>query len=530
MATENFATLLEMEENILRIQKDTITKAVLKEIKRDFVLLDVGYKNESPVDKKEFINSKGEFPYVVGDEVDVYVEEIDDGNGEMILSHTKCKELGAWDKINKSLKENMIVKAYVEKVVRGGLLVNIDGMGGFLPNSLVEKHPVSEREVKDFTKYLNQTIEVKVIKIVDETKAYFVSRKSVIDNISHNTEEIMKSLKVGDKVNAVAKNITDYGVFFEIGGVDGLLHITDMSWKRIDSPHSMFKLGDTVELKITKIDPNSGKISLSLKELDDTPWVNLVQNHKEGDVVAGQVSKITDYGVFVNLDIGLEGLIHNTELDWNNKNASPYDFFEVGQKVSTKIVEIDNNKHRVSLSFKRMENNPWDTFAVKNSAGNKVKGVIKSVSDAGLVVNLGGQIEGLVPVENCSWNPRFEVLSNFKSGNSIEVVIKSIEPMKERVTLSLKDLQKDPMSDYQKNHSVGDKVSGKVVDVSIKNITIQLSEEIYGQIKHAEAGVGYESLKDNFKVGEEVSAKIVGFSGKYVNVSLKELVKDFNSK
>lgn len=528
MAIENFETLL--NEYSFGIKKDSIINAVIVEVKRDLVILDLGFKSVSPVDKKEFLTSGGEFPYNRGDEVEVYVEEIDDGTGEMVLSRSRCKEISAWDKINKSLKDNVIVKAYVEKVVRGGLLVNIDGMGGFLPNSLVEKHPVPEKEAKEFTKYLNQVIEVKVIKIVEDTKAYFVSRKSVLENTNHNTEEIMKNLNVGSVVKAIVKNITDYGVFCEIGGVDGLLHITDMSWKRIDTPHSMFKLGDAVDLKITKIDPNNGKISLSLKELNDSPWVNLVQNHKEGDVVKGVVSKVTDYGAFVNLDIGLEGLIHNTELDWNNKNASSYEKFEVGQEVSTKIVEIDNNKHRVSLSYKRMESNPWETFGNENAVGDKVSCVVKSVNDAGVIVNLGNQIEGLIPVENCSWNPRFEIAATFKAGNSVEAVIKTLEPMKERLILSIKDLQKDPLVDFQKTHKVGSKVRGTVVDVSIKNITLKLSENIFGQIKHAEAGVGYESLKDNFKVGEEVDSKIVGFSNKYVNLSLKELVKDFNEK
>ncbi len=518
--TENFAQLL--NDYTFDITEGQVIDAIITEVKRDIVVVDINFKGESVIAKSEFLDINGKFNFNEGDTIKVFVDKLDNGEGEIVLSYSKYKEMQQWKYLHKAFKENTPIKAKGEKAIRGGIIVSLDGVPGFLPNSLVDTKPV-----RDLEQFVNQVFEVKIIKIDEDDKAILVSRKAVFSENQESPQQILSKITEGSIVKGSVKNITEYGVFVDLGGVDGLLHITDISWARIDNPFDLFQMGQEVSLLVSKFDPKTKKISLSLKALDNTPWTGFVSEHKVGDIIDCKVVKVADYGCFVIINNNLDGLIHNTELSWSEKNAVPSDHLTEGQNTKAQIIEIDHEKCRVSLSLKRVENNPWDNFSKEHQIGDKVEAVVKSLNDFGVVVELENGCEATIPSEYTSWNPRERFSTpNLKVGDKVKTVLKECNPIKERIQLSIRDLTKDPLVKYQDSNPVGTVVDGKIVEVSNKNLTVQIADDIFGLVKNVDAGIAQtDTLKSLFKVGEEIRAKITGLNGRYVNLSIRDLLK-----
>lgn len=518
--SENFAELL--NDYYFDIVEGQIIEGVITELKRDRVVLDIGFKGESTIDKSEFIEMDGSFPYKEGDTIKVFVDQIDNGQGEIVLSYSKAKEYRNWEFLTKALDENLTVKAKVEKSIRGGLIVSLDGVQGFLPNSLIDTKPV-----KEYDSFVNKVLDVKVIKMDESAKTILVSRKATMVEGLENPQVILSRIKEGSTVNGTVKNITEYGVFVDLGGVDGLLHITDISWSRVENPADKFEVGQAITLKVSKFDEKTKKISLSLKALDNSPWNDFSKGNKVGDIVPCKVIKLTEYGVFVLINNNLDGLVHNTEIAWNEKNANPNDYLQIGQTIDAQIIEIDSEKCRVSLSLKRTKDNPWEDFAKSHQLGDKVTGTVKNVNDFGVFITLKEGCEAVIPTEAISWNPRDKfALPNLASGDKVSGILKVCDPIKEKIQLSLRELNEDPLKKFEVKHPVGSIVEGKIVDISNKNLTVELGENVYGMVKSAEAGIAQaDSLKNLFKVGEEIRAKNNGLNGRFVSLSIKDLIK-----
>lgn len=515
---KNFAQLL--DEYSFNIAEGQVIEAVITDIKRDLVIVDIGFKGESSISKSEFQDINGNFKYNVNDIINVYVDKLDNGSGDIVLSFAKSKELDNWCLIEKAFKDHLPVKAKCEKLIRGGIIVSLDGIQGFLPNSLIDN-----KVVKDPEQYIGKVIDVKIIKMDDGEKTILVSRKAMFNENQESPDVLLSKIKEGDIVKGTVKNITEYGVFFDLGGIDGLLHITDISWSRIENPASIFKLGDEVELMVSKYNPVKKQISLSKKSLNKEPWTDFINNNKVGDIIQCKVSKFTDHGVFVLINENLDGLIHKTEINWKDKNTNPSNYLTEDQIVSLQIIEIDLEKNRVSLSLKRVKDNPWEDFAKKNNIGDIVTVTVKSVNDFGIVVLLEGGCEATIPSEYVSWNPRERYIApKIVVNDKIKAILKDCKAIKEKIQLSIKDLTKDPLIDYQAKVPVGSIVSGTVVEVSNKNITIEIADNIYGLIKHSDSSISLsDNLKTSFKVGDVVKAKMNGLNGRYLNLSIKDV-------
>lgn len=516
---ENFAQLL--EEYSFNIAEGQVINALITDIKRDLVIVDIGFKGESSISKDEFLDINGNFNYNINDNVAVYVDKLDNGSGEIVLSFAKSKELDNWSAIEKAFLAHLPVKAKCEKVIRGGIIVSLDGIQGFLPNSLIDVKVVKEPE-----QYLGKVIDVKIIKMDDGEKTILVSRKAMFNENQESPDSLLAKIKEGDIIKGVVKNITEYGVFFDLGGIDGLLHITDISWSRIENPATIFKLGEEVELIVSKYNPVKKQISLSKKALDKTPWTDFINNNKVGDIIDCKVSKFTDHGVFVLINNNLDGLIHRTEINWKDNSISNTNILKEDQIVSLQIIEIDFEKNRVSLSLKRVKDNPWEDFSKNNNIGDIIKVKVKSVNDFGIVVSLEGGCEATIPSEYVSWNPRERyVAPKIVVGDEIKAILKDCKPIKEKIQLSIRDLTKDPLIKYQEQVPFGSIVSGKIVEISNKNLTVEIAENIFGLIKHSDSGIILnENLKNSFKLGEVVKAKMTGLNGRYLNLSIKDPV------
>lgn len=525
--SECFADLLKEYE--LNINEGDIVEATVVEVKRDYIHLDLGFKNICMIPRSEFMDFNNPVEINVGDKVEVMVEELEDGYGSSILSREKAKEVVTWKKIRNAIKENTSLKAYVVNSVRGGLIVEVDKVQGFLPSSLVDITPV-----KNLSSFERQLIDVKIVKVDEEKRTILVSRKATIQPETFNPEEVMNSLYVGKIVDGTIKNITEYGAFVDLGGVDGLLHITDISWTRIESPKQHLKLGQKLKLKVTRCDHKNKKISLSLKELDMTPWNDIVKNYKENDTIKGKISKINDYGVFVSLETGIEGLVFNNEIDWNDKGQNASKNLNEGDFVEAKIIEIDDSKYRISLSLKRMLDNPWNLFKKEHSVGDTVEGVIKNITDFGLFVDINSGVSGVIPTDMISWSPLKKDYENMYSiGDTITAVIKKIDSEKEKVMFSIRDNSPNPYLSYENNVKLGDVVEGKVVDISLKTITVSLDDGVYGLIRQVDTGFGEEPLDNFFEINDIIKAKIINMSNtnnNYIRLSIKDSLDSLNVK
>jgi len=521
---ESFAALFEESLSRQEMRSGEVITAEVVSIDSDFVVVNAGLKSESVIDASEFLNDRGEVEVQVGDFVKVCIESLEDGYGSTKLSREKAKRLAAWLDLEEAMNEGRIIKGMVNGRVKGGLTVMVNGIRAFLPGSLVDLRPV-----KDTTPYENKEWDFKVIKLDRKRNNVVVSRRAVLeDSMGTDREALMESLKEGAVVKGVVKNITDYGAFVDLGGIDGLLHITDLAWRRVKHPSEVLTVGEEVEAKILKFDQDKNRVSLGIKQLGDDPWVNLSRRYPVQTRLFGKVTNLTDYGAFVEIEPGIEGLVHVSEMDWTNKNVHPGKIAQLGDEVEVMILEIDEERRRLSLGMKQCQSNPWEDFAGTHKKGDKVTGQIKSITDFGVFIGLPGGIDGLVHLSDLSWNVAGEeAIRNYKKGDELTAVVLSIDVEKERISLGVKQLDGDTFSAYTSMNDKGAIVTGTVKAVDAKGATVTLDTDVEGYIKAAD--ISKEKVSDATEVlkeGDSVEAVIVNVDRKNRVIGLSIKAKD----
>ena len=522
--TESFAQLFEESLNQLDTRSGNMIRGTVVAIDKDVVLVDAGLKSESAIPVEQFKNAQGELEVQVGDVVDVVLDSIEDGFGETILSREKAKRHEAWLTLEKAVEDAATVLGVINGKVKGGFTVDLNGVRAFLPGSLVDVRPL-----RDTSHIENKEIELKVIKLDQKRNNVVVSRRAVIESEnSAEREQLLENLQEGSEVKGIIKNLTDYGAFVDLGGVDGLLHITDMAWKRVKHPSEVVEVGQELLVKVLKFDKDRSRVSLGLKQLGEDPWVSIAKRYPEGTKVTGKVTNLTDYGCFVEIETGVEGLVHVSEMDWTNKNIHPSKVVSLGDEVEVIVLEIDEERRRISLGLKQCKPNPWLQFAESHNKGDKVSGKIKSITDFGIFIGLDGGIDGLVHLSDISWNmPGEEAVKAYKKGDDIEAVVLQVDAERERISLGIKQLEDDPFSSFASNFKKGSIVKGHVTAVDAKGATIEIAEGIEGYLKAQD--IARERIEDAttaLKVGDEVEAKIVNIDRKTRAISLSVRAKD----
>lgn len=520
---ESFAALF-AESIALQMRAGEVITAEVVAIHHNFVVVNAALKSESYIPIDEFRNDRGELEVAVGDFVEVAIESLENGYGDTILSRDKAKRISAWNDLEKALNEASIVSGYVSGRVKGGLTVMINGIRAFLPGSLVDMRPV-----KDTTPYEDKEFEFKVIKLDRKRNNVVVSRRAVLEETTgEERDKLLESLQEGLIVKGVVKNITDYGAFVDLGGIDGLLHITDLAWRRVRHPSEVISVGDEIEAKVLKFDQERQRVSLGLKQLGEDPWVGISRRYPQGTRLFGHVTNITDYGAFVEVEQGIEGLVHVSEMDWTNKNIHPSKVVQLNDEVEVMILEIDEERRRISLGMKQCRSNPWDDFAMNHKKGDKVRGLIKSITDFGVFIGLDGGIDGLVHLSDLSWNePGEEAVRKFKKGDEVEAVVLGIDVERERISLGIKQLDGDPFTNYIATHEKNSVVTGTVKSVDAKGAVIALSDEIEGYLRASEAAAQrVEDLTSLFKEGDSVEAMIINVDRKSRSINLSIRAKD----
>ena len=522
--TESFAQLFEESLNQLDTRSGNMIRGTVVAIDKDVVLVDAGLKSESAIPVEQFKNAQGELEVQVGDVVDVVLDSIEDGFGETILSREKAKRHEAWLTLEKAVEDAATVLGVINGKVKGGFTVDLNGVRAFLPGSLVDVRPL-----RDTSHIENKEIELKVIKLDQKRNNVVVSRRAVIESEnSAEREQLLENLQEGSEVKGIIKNLTDYGAFVDLGGVDGLLHITDMAWKRVKHPSEVVEVGQELLVKVLKFDKDRSRVSLGLKQLGEDPWVSIAKRYPEGTKVTGKVTNLTDYGCFVEIETGVEGLVHVSEMDWTNKNIHPSKVVSLGDVVEVVVLEIDEERRRISLGLKQCKPNPWLQFAESHNKGDKVSGKIKSITDFGIFIGLDGGIDGLVHLSDISWNmPGEEAVKAYKKGDDIEAVVLQVDAERERISLGIKQLEDDPFNNFAANYKKGTIVKGKVTAVDAKGATIEIADGIEGYLKAQD--IARERIEDAttaLKVGDEVEAKIVNIDRKSRAISLSVRAKD----
>ncbi|NUF48502.1 30S ribosomal protein S1 [Gilliamella sp. ESL0250] len=522
--TESFAQLFEESLNQLDTRSGNLIRGTVVAIDKDVVLVDAGLKSESAIPVEQFKNAQGELEVQVGDIVDVVLDSIEDGFGETILSREKAKRHEAWLILEKAVEDAATVLGVINGKVKGGFTVDLNGVRAFLPGSLVDVRPL-----RDTSHIENREIELKVIKLDQKRNNVVVSRRAVIESEnSAEREQLLENLQEGSEVKGIIKNLTDYGAFVDLGGVDGLLHITDMAWKRVKHPSEVVEVGQELLVKVLKFDKERSRVSLGLKQLGEDPWVSIAKRYPEGTKVTGKVTNLTDYGCFVEIETGVEGLVHVSEMDWTNKNIHPSKVVSLGDEVEVVVLEIDEERRRISLGLKQCKPNPWLQFAESHNKGDKVSGKIKSITDFGIFIGLDGGIDGLVHLSDISWNmPGEEAVKAYKKGDDIEAVVLQVDAERERISLGIKQLEDDPFSSFASNFKKGTIVKGSVTAVDAKGATVEIAEGIEGYLKAQD--IARERIEDAttaLKVGDEVEAKIVNIDRKTRAISLSVRAKD----
>jgi len=519
--TENFAALF--EESLARKEMrvgEVITAEVMR-VDDNYVVVNAGLKSESYVPLDEFRNDRGEIEAKPGDFVSVAIESLEDGYGETRLSRDKAKRLAAWHELEEALEKGTVVTGVINGKVKGGLTVTVNSIRAFLPGSLVDIRPV-----KDTTPFENKQMEFKVIKLDRKRNNVVVSRRAVLEATQGaEREALLASLQEGAVVKGIVKNITDYGAFVDLGGIDGLLHITDLAWRRVKHPSEILSVGDEVEAKVLKFDQEKNRVSLGLKQLGEDPWVGLSRRYPPGTRLFGKVSNLTDYGAFVEIEAGIEGLVHVSEMDWTNKNVHPSKVTQLGDEVEVMVLEIDEDRRRISLGMKQCRPNPWEEFAMNHKKGDKVRGQIKSITDFGIFIGLPGGIDGLVHLSDLSWaKPGEEVVRDFKKGQEVDTVVLSIDVERERISLGIKQLEGDPFNSFIQTHEKNSVVEGTVKSIDAKGAIIQLESDIEGYLRASEvARDRVEDIRARLKEGDKVSAMVINIDRKNraINLSLK---------
>ncbi len=526
--SESFAELFEESLKDLEVNRGAVVSGLVVSIDDDWVTVHAGLKSEGVIPKEEFLNDKREIEVAIGDEVDVVVEAIDDGFGATRLSREKAKRHEAWKRLEKAFENQDIVKGVINGKVKGGFTVDVETIRAFLPGSLVDVRPV-----RDTLHLEGKELELKVIKLDEKRNNVVVSRRAILEaENSAGRDALLESLAEGMEVKGIVKNLTDYGAFIDLGGVDGLLHITDMAWKRIKHPSEIVEVGEEVNVKVLKFDRERNRVSLGMKQLGEDPWLALTKRYPEGSKIKAKITNLTDYGCFAELEDGVEGLVHVSEMDWTNKNVHPSKIVDIGQEVDVMILDIDEERRRISLGIKQCMPNPWEEFETKFNKGDKISGKIKSMTDFGIFIGLEGGIDGLVHLSDISWDmPGEEAVSKYNKGDEIETVILSVDPERERISLGIKQLINDPFMNYLSEHEKGSIVKGIVSEVDAKAAIITLAEGVEGTLKASEISQDrVEDASKHLNKGDEVEAKISGVDRKNRVISLSIKAKDVSDE
>lgn len=517
-STESFAALFEESIALQEMRSGEVITAEVISIDNDFVIVNAGLKSESVIKAEEFLNDQGELDVKVGDFVKVAIEKLEDGFGSTILSRDKAKKMQAWLDLEDAMNEGTVVRGFVSSRVKGGLRVSVNGITAFLPGSLVDVRPV-----KDTTPFENKEWDLKVIKIDKKRNNVVVSRKAVMEQSSGaDRDAVIGTLTEGATVKGIIKNITDYGAFVDLGGIDGLLHITDLAWRRVKHPSEILNIGDEVEAKVLKFDQEKNRVSLGLKQLDDDPWKGLSRRYPVSTRLFGKVSNLTDYGAFVEIEAGIEGLVHVSEMDWTNKNIHPGKIAQLGDEVEVMILEIDEDRRRLSLGMKQCKSNPWAEFSETHKKGDKVSGPIKSITDFGIFIGLDGGIDGLIHLSDISWDKTGEeAIRNFKKGDELEALIVAIDVEKERISLGLKQLSGDNFTGFTKANDKGSFVKGTVKSADASGIVVTLADQVVGTVDISEVSEDkVEDASSVVKAGDEIEVKILNVDAKEKTIQL----------
>jgi small subunit ribosomal protein S1 len=522
--TESFAELFEKSQTLNKLKPGTIVSGIVVEIRNDVVVVNAGLKSEGIVPIEQFRNEAGELEVKLGDEVKVALDAIEDGFGETRLSREKAKRSLVWDELENAQQTNATVTGRISGKVKGGFTVDIKDVRAFLPGSLVDVRPVRDPGYLE-----GKELEFKIIKLDRKRNNVVVSRRAVVESEhSEEREQLLARLQEGAVVKGVVKNLTDYGAFVDLGGIDGLLHITDMAWKRVRHPSEVVNVGDELEVRVLRFDRERNRVSLGLKQLGEDPWVAIARRYPTGTRLFGKVSNVTDYGCFVELEPGVEGLVHVSEMDWTNKNVNPAKIVQVGDEVEVMVLDVDEERRRISLGIKQTQANPWETFAAMHKKGDRVSGQIKSITDFGIFVGLEGGIDGLVHLSDISWQSSGEdLVRQFKKGDTVEAVVLAVDPERERISLGIKQLEQDPFGQYMAAHPRGSIVSGRVKEVDARGATIELAEGVEGYLRAND--IAKERIDDatqHLKVGDKVEAKFIGMDRKGRVLQLSIRAKD----
>ncbi|EFY07656.1 30S ribosomal protein S1 [Succinatimonas hippei] len=521
---ESFAQLFEESLKEIETRPGSMVKGKIVAIDNDYVIVDAGLKSESTIPAEQFKNAQGEIEVKVGDVVDVALESVESGDGETVLSREKAKRNEAWAKLEEAFKNNEAVVGVIDGKVKGGFTVQLGGIRAFLPGSLVDVRPVRET-----THLEGKELQFKVIKLDQKRNNVVVSRRAIIESEnSTERESVLANLQEGQEVKGIVKNLTDYGAFVDLGGVDGLLHITDMAWKRVKHPSEIVNVGDEITVKVLKFDRERQRVSLGLKQLGADPWADIAARFPIGSNIEGKVTNLTDYGCFVEIQEGVEGLVHVSEMDWTNKNIHPSKVVSVGDVVTVKVLEIDEERRRISLGLKQCKPNPWLQFAESHSKGDRVTGKIKSITDFGIFIGLEGGIDGLVHLSDISWQQSGEeAVREFKKGDEITAVVLQVDPERERISLGLKQIEEDPFADYLSTHHKGSIVSGTVESVDARGANVKLAEGVVGYIRASDCSRDrVEDATTVLKEGDSVEAKLVNVDRKTRQLTLSIRAKD----
>ncbi|MCO5056165.1 30S ribosomal protein S1 [Thermomonas sp.] len=522
-ATESFAELFENSQiNFAKLKPGAIVKGIVVDVRNDVVVINTGLKSEGIVPIEQFRNDAGEIDVGIGDEVKVALESLENGYGETQVSRDKAKKAMVWDELEEALEANATIVGRISGKVKGGFTVDIKDVRAFLPGSLVDVRPVRDPAYLE-----GKELEFKLIKLDRKRNNVVVSRRAVVETEhSEEREQLLEKLVEGAVLKGVVKNLTDYGAFVDLGGIDGLLHITDMAWKRVRHPSEVVEVGQELDVRVLKYDRERNRVSLGLKQMGEDPWDNIARRYPSQSRVFGKVSNVTDYGAFVEIEPGVEGLVHVSEMDWTNKNVNPAKVVQVGDEVEVMVLDVDEERRRISLGIKQVTSNPWETFAAIHKKNDKVSGQIKSITDFGIFIGLDGGIDGLIHLSDMSWNSTGEdIARNYKKGDTLEAVVLAVDPERERISLGVKQMEQDPLGQFMAAHPKGTKVTGTVKEVDAKGATIDLGEGVEGYVSVRD--ISHDRIEDAsqaLKVGQEVEAKFVGMDrkGRSLQLSIKD--------
>ena len=524
--SESFAELFEESLKELDMVPGSIVTGTVVAIDNDYVTVNAGLKSEGVIPLEQFRDEQGECSLQVGDEVRVALESLEDGFGSTVLSRERAKRIEAWEVLEQAYENGEVVTGHIIGRVRGGLTINVQGLNAFLPGSLVDIRPLRD------TSYLEgQELEFRIVKLDARSNNLVVSRRAVLEEAySKEREKLLEKMEEGLVVKGVVKNLTDYGAFIDLGGIDGLLHITDIAWKRVKHPSEVLNVGDEIDVKVLKYDAERKRVSLGLKQLQEDPWTKLIGEYTVGTRVKAKVTNLTDYGCFAEISTGVEGLVHVSEMDWTNKNIHPSKVVQVGDEIEVMILDIDQQRRRISLGMKQCQTNPWEAFATTHAKGDTVSGRVRSITDFGVFVGLDGGIDGLVHLSDLSWDlPGEEAMKDYNKGDEVEALVLSVDPERERIALGIKQLNSDPFTLFASDHPKGSSVTGTLTEVTPRQATIELAEGVEGVLKVAELSQDHtEDLTNELKVGDSLEASILSVDrrNRTINLSVRQMERE----